>query len=112
MAPSYSVASPSSPAVTYNLKNQKEEESLRRKNEELERELKRSREREEKMKAELEKTNQKLRVLEEAEENLCAQLGDLEAEAVDHARLYQAQIRSLMQKLSQSQKLLQSANLI
>ncbi|CAI9295566.1 unnamed protein product [Lactuca saligna] len=62
-----------------------QEELLRRRNEELERELKRSLEREEKMKMELQKTWERLRVAEEAEEHLCSQLGELEAEAMDQA---------------------------
>ncbi|PIA34999.1 hypothetical protein AQUCO_03700330v1 [Aquilegia coerulea] len=78
--------------------------SLRRRNEELERELKISLEREQLMRQELDKTTQRLRVVEDAEERLCSQLGDLEAEAVDQARFYHAQIRSLMQQLSQAQK--------
>ncbi|XP_077247455.1 protein RESPONSE TO LOW SULFUR 2-like [Tasmannia lanceolata] len=85
------------------------EEILRRRNEELEKELKGSLEREEKMKAELKKTKERMRMAEDAEERLCSQLGDLEAEAVDQARSYQTQIRSLKEELSRAQKLLQNA---
>ncbi|XP_042491207.1 protein RESPONSE TO LOW SULFUR 3-like [Macadamia integrifolia] len=83
------------------------EEELREKNEELERELKKSLEREEKMRKELQNTSQRLRVVEEAEERLCFQLGEFEVEALDQARAYHAQIRSLMDQLSQAHKLLQ-----
>ncbi|XP_043703901.1 protein RESPONSE TO LOW SULFUR 3-like [Telopea speciosissima] len=85
------------------------EEALRKRNEELERELKMSLEREEKMRKELEKTSQRLRDVEEAEELLCFQVGELEVEALDQARADQAQIRSLMDQLSQAHKLLQAA---
>ncbi|MCL7037913.1 hypothetical protein MKW94_006492 [Papaver nudicaule] len=83
---------------------------MRQRNEELESELQKSLEREEKMRAELEKTTERLYVVEEAEERLCSQLGELEAEALDHIRLYQDQIRSLNEQLSQAQSLLQSVN--
>ena len=83
---------------------------LRKRNEELERELRKSKEREERMKEELRRTWERLRVAEEAEERLCAQLGELEAEAVDYARDYHARVLSLMDQLSQAQKLLQSGS--
>ncbi|KAF5960273.1 protein RESPONSE TO LOW SULFUR 3-like [Camellia sinensis] len=86
------------------------EEVLRKRNEELERELKRSMEREEKMKQELQRTWERLRVAEEAEERLCSQLGELEAEAVDQARAYRSRIFSLMDQLSAAQKLLSSSD--
>ncbi|XP_058206338.1 protein RESPONSE TO LOW SULFUR 3-like [Rhododendron vialii] len=90
---------------------EEEEEVLRKRNEELERELKRSMEREEKMRKELERTWERLRVAEEAEERLCSQLGELEAEAVDQARSYRARVLSMMDQLSAAQKLLQAASL-
>ncbi|KAJ7959488.1 putative Response to low sulfur protein [Quillaja saponaria] len=55
---------------------------LKKRNEELEKELNRSKEREEKMKLELQSAWERLRVSEEAEERLCSQLGEFEAEAV------------------------------
>uniref|UniRef100_A0A5B7BLU1 Uncharacterized protein n=1 Tax=Davidia involucrata TaxID=16924 RepID=A0A5B7BLU1_DAVIN len=87
-----------------------EEEVFRKRNEELERELKKSQEREEKMRVELQRTWERLRVAEEAEERLCFQLGELEAEAVDQARAYRTRVLSLLDQLSASQKLLQSAS--
>ncbi|KAI3934030.1 hypothetical protein MKW92_050755 [Papaver armeniacum] len=87
-----------------------EDEILRQRNEELEKELNKSLMREEKMKRELEKTTQKLYAVEEAEERLCSQLGDLEAEALEYVRSYQAQIQSLNEQLSKAQSLLQSIN--
>ncbi|MFS7961595.1 putative protein response to low sulfur [Helianthus anomalus] len=87
-----------------------EEEVLRRKNEELERELKRSLEREEKMKMELQRTWERLRVAEDAEERLCSQLGELEAEAVDQARAYRERLVMLMEQLSAAQKIIESAS--
>ncbi|XP_004241433.1 protein RESPONSE TO LOW SULFUR 3 [Solanum lycopersicum] len=87
-----------------------ESEMLRKRNEELEDELKKSVEREEKMKEELEKTRRRVKVAEEAEERLCFQLGELEAEAVDEARAYRARVVNLMEQLSAVQKLLLSAS--
>ncbi|KAK4719654.1 hypothetical protein R3W88_017992 [Solanum pinnatisectum] len=85
-----------------------EAEVLRKRNEELEKKLKKSVEREEKMKEELQKTWRRLKVAEEAEERLCFQLGEFEAEAVDQARAYRARVINLMEQLSAAQKLLQS----
>lgn len=84
---------------------------LKKRNEELERELKKSQEREEMMKQELRATFHRLRVAEEAEENLCSQLGELEAEAVEQARNYRMRMTALMEQLSLAQNLLQSASL-
>lgn len=84
---------------------------LKKRNEELERELKKSQEREEMMKQELRATFHRLRVAEEAEEHLCSQLGELEAEAVEQARNYRMRMTALMEQLSLAQNLLQSASL-
>ncbi|KAJ7965192.1 putative Response to low sulfur protein [Quillaja saponaria] len=84
---------------------------LKKRNEELETELKRSKEREEQMIQELQNTWQRLRVAEEAEERLCSQLGELEAEAVNEARDYHAHIISLMNQLSQAQNLLKGSSI-
>ncbi|KAL8224277.1 hypothetical protein R6Q57_019752 [Mikania cordata] len=86
------------------------EEVLRRRNEELERELKRSLEREEKMKMELQRTWERLRVAEDAEERLCSQLGELEAEAVDQARAYRERLVALMEQLSVARKIIGSGS--
>ncbi|GMI76530.1 RESPONSE TO LOW SULFUR 4 [Hibiscus trionum] len=80
----------------------KEEEELRKRNQELEKELRESREREEQTKKELRKIWQRLRVAEEAEERLCSQLGELEAESVNQARAYNAHIVSLLDQLSKA----------
>ncbi|KAH1107440.1 hypothetical protein J1N35_011208 [Gossypium stocksii] len=82
------------------------EEELRKRNQELEKELKDSREREEQMRKELRKMWERLRVAEEAEERLCSQLGELEAESVNQARAYNAHILSLMDQLSKGSNLL------
>ncbi|KAI3457900.1 hypothetical protein Pfo_014563 [Paulownia fortunei] len=86
---------------------QRKGEEVRRRNEELERELKKSLEREERMKEELMRAWERLRVAEEAEERLCCQLGELEAEAVGQAREYRARIMELMEQLSGAKQLLQ-----
>ncbi|PON31470.1 hypothetical protein TorRG33x02_205290 [Trema orientale] len=91
--------------------NLEEDQTLKKRNEELEQELRRSQEREEEMKTELVKAWRRLRVAEEAEERLCSQLGELEAEAVDQARSDHARIVSLMDQLSRAQQLLQAASI-
>ena len=97
MAPTMAVADPKSIAI-----NKKEEEELRKRNRELEKELKESKEREEQMRKELQKIWERLSVTEEAEERLCSQLGEFEAESVNQARAYNAHILSLMDQLSKA----------
>lgn len=89
-----------------------EQEKLRRRNEELERELRESREREEAVREELRRMAERLRVAEEAEERLCTQLGELEAEAVLLARAYLARILSLADQLAQARKFHQVASVL
>ncbi|KAK7321327.1 hypothetical protein VNO77_31855 [Canavalia gladiata] len=79
---------------------------LKKRNEELEEELRQSQQREEQMRLQLRVVLDRLRVAEDAEERLCSQLGDLEAEAVQEARDYNARIVSLMDELSQLHSLL------
>ncbi|KAI3956899.1 hypothetical protein MKX01_000933 [Papaver californicum] len=86
------------------------DEIMRQRNKELEIEIKKSLERQEKTRREVEKTTQRIYVVEEAEGRLSCQVGELEAKALEHVRLYQAQIRSLNQQLDQAQSLLQSIN--
>lgn len=83
-----------------------EEVVLRKRNEDLERELKKSKEREDQMRLELQRACERLRLAEDAEERLCSQLGELEAEAVNQARDYHARILSLVDQLSQAHQLL------
>uniref|UniRef100_A0A6N2LP22 Uncharacterized protein n=1 Tax=Salix viminalis TaxID=40686 RepID=A0A6N2LP22_SALVM len=83
-----------------------QEMMLKKRNEELEKALRESKWREEKMISELQRTWERLRVAEEAEERLCSQLGELEAEAVNQARAYHSRILSLMSDLSQAHNLL------
>ena len=92
-------------------KEEKDVEVSRRREEELERELKESLKREEKLRFELQKVLERVRVAEEAEEMLCAQLGELEVESVEQAREYNARIAALMDQLSHANKLLQSASI-
>ncbi|KAG6707548.1 hypothetical protein I3842_06G037500 [Carya illinoinensis] len=84
------------------MKSEEEEAKLRKRNEELERELRKSQEREEQMRKELQKAWERLRVAEEAEERLCSQLGELEAESVHQAREYNARLLSLVDQLSRA----------
>ncbi|XP_061356665.1 protein RESPONSE TO LOW SULFUR 3-like [Gastrolobium bilobum] len=92
-----------------NKKTAAPESELKRRNEALEKELRESKEREEQMRRDLQSTWERLRVAEEAEERLCSQLGELEAEAVYQARDYHSRIVSLMDQLSHAQTLLQKA---
>ncbi|GER46767.1 response to low sulfur 2 [Striga asiatica] len=82
------------------------EEALRRRNEDLERELRDSLAREERMRSELRRALARLTVAEEAEERLCCQLGELEAEAVGRAREYRARIEELMGQLAGAKEML------
>ncbi|KAL1290599.1 hypothetical protein HN51_059233 [Arachis hypogaea] len=82
---------------------------LKRRNDELEKQLRESKEREEEMRRQLQSAFERLRVAEEAEERLCSQLGELEAEAVHQAREYHARIVSLMEQLSRANMLLHKA---
>lgn len=86
-------------------------ETLKKRNEELEKELRKSLEREERMKQELTRAWERLRVAEEAEERACFQLGELEAESVGHAQEYRAQSLLLMEQLALAQKLLKEASI-
>ncbi|KAK4489772.1 hypothetical protein RD792_000409 [Penstemon davidsonii] len=101
MAPSYAI-----PSSTTQKKSEEADALLRRRNEELERELRNSLEREERMKEDLIKLWRRLRVAEEGEERLCCQLGELEAEAVDQAREYGARVVKLMEQLNDAQRIL------
>ncbi|CAN0922818.1 Protein RESPONSE TO LOW SULFUR 2 [Linum grandiflorum] len=58
------------------------------------------------MRQELEVAWRRMRVAEDAEERLCSQLGELEAEAVNQARDYHSRIISLMEQLHQAQGVL------
>ncbi|KAL9164267.1 hypothetical protein ABFS82_06G094900 [Erythranthe guttata] len=100
-----------SSSATVQMKEHHDDEvALRRRNEELERELKKSLEREERMKEELMRAWGRLSVAEEAEERLCCQLGELEAEAVHESREYIARITELMEQLSGANKLLRESS--
>lgn len=84
---------------------------LKKKNEELEKELREIKDREEVMRRELQSAWERLRVAEDAEERLCYQLGELEAEAVHQARDYHARIVALMEQLSQAHNLLKASSI-
>ncbi|KAK4489810.1 hypothetical protein RD792_000454 [Penstemon davidsonii] len=101
MAPSYAI-----PSSITQKKSEDVAALLQRRNEELERELRNSLDREERMKEDLIKLWGRLRVAEEAEERLCFQLGELEAEAVDQAREYRARVVKLMEQLNDAQRIL------
>lgn len=95
-------------------KNQTEDKTtalqLKKRNEELEEQLKQSKESEEHVNRMLHAALERVRVAEEAEERLCYQLGELEAEALEQARDYHDRIVSLMNQLSQAHALLKSTN--
>jgi len=83
-------------------------EELRRRNEELEREVSKRKEREERMKKELDQTRARLRMVEEAEERLSSEFGELEAEAVAQARAYHLRIKYLSDQLVLARRILNS----
>ena len=70
-----------------------EAELLRRRNAELEREVAA-------LRAELGAARRRAETAEEAEERLCVQLGELEAEAVTQAIEYQEHVRALSERLA------------
>ncbi|KAK1303653.1 hypothetical protein QJS10_CPB11g01887 [Acorus calamus] len=80
-----------------------EAELLLRRNEELERELRESKRREEKAAEELRRVRERLRQAEEAEERLCFELGELEAESLCQARDYHRRIADLAEQLARVQ---------
>ncbi|KAF8722374.1 hypothetical protein HU200_022482 [Digitaria exilis] len=78
----------------------REAEEMRRRNAELEKAVAEAAAREERLRRELEAALERLAVAEEAEERLCVQLGELEAEAVTQAIEYQEHVRALSERLS------------
>lgn len=84
---------------------------LKRWNEELEEEVRRSKEREQILRRQLQSVWERIRVAEDAEERLCSQLADLEADSLQQARHYHARILSLMDQLSLDRSLLNSSSI-
>ncbi|XP_008809030.2 protein RESPONSE TO LOW SULFUR 3 [Phoenix dactylifera] len=89
---------------------EEEVEGLRRRNEELEREVRERRTGEEEMRRELERSRARLRAVEEAEERLCVQLGEIEAEAVAQARDYHRRIKALSDELEEARRIIGSSS--
>ncbi|GLJ07149.1 hypothetical protein SUGI_0059690 [Cryptomeria japonica] len=83
-----------------------EMEALRSENMKLQRMVEESQRYKAELMADLEKERMRLLKTEEAEERLCSQLGELEAESVLQARNYSHHINSLKQQLAQMQDLL------
>nr|ABK22136.1 unknown [Picea sitchensis]ABK24318.1 unknown [Picea sitchensis] len=83
---------------------------LRLKNKRLLQQLEESRKQEAELRAELEETRIRLHQAREAEERLCTQLGELEAESVEQARAYHQKITSLTQRLKHVEHLLSVSN--
>ncbi|KAG8084179.1 hypothetical protein GUJ93_ZPchr0010g8399 [Zizania palustris] len=75
-------------------------EEVMRRNAELEKAAAEAAAREERLRRELEAALARLAVAEEAEERLCVQLGELEAEAVAQAVEYQQHVRELSERLA------------
>ncbi|XP_010519580.1 PREDICTED: uncharacterized protein LOC104798994 [Tarenaya hassleriana] len=74
-------------------KGEVEAEELRRRNGELEKEV-------EEMREDMMRMWRRLQVAEEAEERLCSQLAELEAESLHQARDYHSRILFLLDQLS------------
>jgi len=83
---------------------------LRLINERLLQQLEESRRQEAEMRAELEETRIRFLTVREAEERLCTQLGEFEAESVEQAQAYNQEIISLTQRLNHAEHLLSAAN--
>ncbi|KAG1360817.1 protein RESPONSE TO LOW SULFUR 2 [Cocos nucifera] len=113
MAPGMAIADPALGKQGFGLGLRKPAaaaEELRRRNEVLEREVRERRAREEETRRELERTRARLRAVEEAEEQLCVQLGEIEAEAVVEARDYHRQIKALSDELEEARRILGSSS--
>ncbi|XP_020588891.1 protein RESPONSE TO LOW SULFUR 1-like [Phalaenopsis equestris] len=117
MAPAIGIAIPNPVAGKLGLGFQRaasaaqvaEAEELRRRNLELERELGDRKSREAEMRRELERTKERLAAAEEAEERLCAQLGELEAEAIEQASEYNRRIKMLSDRLAEAQRRIEAS---
>eukprot|EP01018_Ginkgo_biloba_P026314 Gb_18061 [translate_table: standard] len=81
-------------------------DQLKSHNWQLEQQLKESQRRQKELRAQLEEMGIRLSTVEEAEERLCSQLGDLEAEAVEEAQSYNREFNSLQQRLRETENLL------
>uniref|UniRef100_A0A0E0EZS5 Uncharacterized protein n=1 Tax=Oryza meridionalis TaxID=40149 RepID=A0A0E0EZS5_9ORYZ len=88
----------------------KEAEEVMRRNAELEAAAAEAAAREERLRRELEAALAALAVAEEAEERLCVQLGELEAEAMAQAVEYQQQVRELSDRLAFANGVLRSSS--
>ncbi|KAM0945598.1 putative protein response to low sulfur [Dioscorea sansibarensis] len=97
-------------AATTAAAGEEELEELRRRNAELEREVKEGREREGRLARDLKRVLEKLQRAEEAEERLCAQLGELEAESMAQARSYHRRIEELGDRLAKAQRMPDSSS--
>lgn len=91
-------------------KKEDEMRELRLTNKRLLQQLEESRRQQAELGAELEETRIRLLTLREAEERLCSQLGEFEAESMEQARAYNQEILSLTQRLKHAERLLCEAN--
>lgn len=91
-------------------KKEDEMRELRLTNKRLLQQLEESRRQQAEMRAELEETRVRLLTVREAEERLCSQLGEFEAESVEQARAYNQEILSLTQRLKHAEHLISAAN--
>ena len=81
------------------------------KSSELEKAVAAAEAREERLRRELEAALARVAVAEEAEERLCVQLGELEAEAMAQAIEYQQHVRALSERLAFMDGVLRSSGL-
>ena len=91
-------------------KKEEEMRELRLKNRSFLQQLEESRRREADLRAELEETRICFLTVREAEERLCSQLGEFEAESVERAQAYNQEISSLTHRLKHAEQLLSAAN--
>jgi len=98
--------------VNEGVQDKKEEETreLRLINKHLLQQLEESRRQEAELRSELEEFRIRLLTVREAEERLCTQLGEFEAESVEQAQAYNQEIISLTHRLNHAEHLLSAAN--
>ncbi|PKA60682.1 hypothetical protein AXF42_Ash006316 [Apostasia shenzhenica] len=87
-------------------------DELRRRNLELEEQVREGRRKEEEMRRELDRTKERLRAAEEAEERICSELGELEAEAMAQAKKYNRRIKALSDCLAEAHKIISGADAV
>ncbi|KAF3335605.1 hypothetical protein FCM35_KLT20112 [Carex littledalei] len=85
---------------------EQELQSLRKRNKELEKEANEGREREDLLRQRLMHARARLRVVEEAEERLSVEIGELEGDALEQTRAYESHIQQMLDQLALAHKII------